>query len=552
MPKPAEPEVDWTKLTEDELAAGLVLLDALLFRLYFFSDDLSEELSLEQKLMMCDESERVLLCTARKIAKTVHIEATICQVGMTYFSRGVTEALCFTPSDVHLKPILTRLWDRLERMPILNLCVTGRQRGSDDTTLSWYGGIKWYFRIEGLSGRDTNMVGLRARFIVGDELAFGNQICHNSRLTTALPHARWLYAGVPNGVRSTPFYALDTALKLPGWSRHKYPVWINPIYQTPEAREQLLIDYKGENTQGWKNNVEGLWGEETVSSFPPGSIAVREMPYHARTLERFRSDYDLEMRLPILLSIPAASCTNFALGWDYGHSPDPSVIVGAYTRGDDTWNTYFRINLISVPLPHQIHIVRYLIANLFVGAFAGISSDHLGAIQDLQALDRERELLYYWANPGGTFKTTIAQSPAPAEDEIGQAVIAEDAKATTTGSVGNKEHYNSFLREWMLAAVVGLAGRKLWLAAADTEVTEELAATTEQKTPHGHTIFYAPPDPNNNNRMTDHRVETLRYLCDAIERGSRTESSDESYADMIAAMGWVGKPPARGWKPGWH
>jgi len=199
------------------------------------------------------------------------------------------------------------------------------------------------------------MVGLRAKFVVGDEMAFGNFVCHNSRLQTALPGAVWRYAGVPNGVRATPFYHIDNEPNN-GWSKHHYPTYINPLYQSEEAKQQLITDYGGEDTQGYVTQVLGLWGEELVSSFPPGSIAVHDLPYFIKTVMPFQNESELE-EIPLRVSLPTVRCERFALGMDYGFSPDPSEIVGAYTKGENIWKEYFRVHLARVAQPHQVAII---------------------------------------------------------------------------------------------------------------------------------------------------------------------------------------------------
>ncbi len=547
------------ELSDDE-ALGICLVDPLLFRLLFFGDELGQETSAEQKLFMLDESERVFLCTARKIAKTVHEEAFVLQMGITDPGPNISDGMFHTPSEVHIKPVIARLWERLARDPFLAMGIKGQTQGTE--TILIYGHVKWFFRIEGVSGRDTNMVGLRAKYMCGDEGAFGNYTCYNSRIQTALPHCKQVWGGVPNGVRSTPFHDLDADIKSHGWSRWSdFPSFINPIYQTPETKAQLIEDYGGEDTQGYINNVLGGWGEETVSSFPPGSLAVRDLPYHIRVIHAFRSDYDLENSLPMRLNIPAVKCQKFAIGWDYGRSPDPSIMIGAYTRGENVWHTAFRINMVrAMPQPHQLLVFNYVLSHLFDGQFIGMSCDNQDAIDHLQGAQEseEKKLLYFWSNPGGSYKLETQEDPAGLRDGS-----QEDANLPRVmgrkGSVGNKEHYTVLIKEWSLAAAVGLVGRQLWLAEADTDLTDELTGTTEAKTLHGTTIYYPPVDAANFGKRPDHMTETLRYLCDAIERGERLELQDDTQDDALAAMGWIGGKGARtemdrptNWKAPWE
>src|SRR3990172_1844762 len=146
------------ELSEEELAAGLVLIDPILFRTYFFADDLTEPLSLEQRLMMCDESQRVVLCTGRKLGKTIHVEAQVLQdILLNENAHGMDEALFVTPGDVHMQQFVDRLFSRIQRSAILRGLIKIR-RG--DNMMLESENLRYYFRVEGLSGTDRNMTGL--------------------------------------------------------------------------------------------------------------------------------------------------------------------------------------------------------------------------------------------------------------------------------------------------------------------------------------------------------------------------------------------------------
>lgn len=526
-------------LTEDELMAGLVLVDPLLFRLFFFADELTEEPSLEQKLIVCDQSNRVMLCTGRKVIKTIHIEALILQEGITHTGAeqgGMDEGLLFTPRDTHLELILDRLWGRIGRVPFIKALIAKDKRG-ESPILEFYTGLRFYFKIEGSSGTDVNMVGIRATIIIGDECAFSNHVCHRSRLQTALPGCRWLYAGVPNGVRNSPFYEIDQTTVGRGWSKHKYPTYVNPIYQNIAAKEKLIDDFGGVETQGYKNNVLGEWGEEMVSSFPPGSIAVRyAAPYFIREISNV-NDEDLE-QVGRIVGIGSVRCDRFAVGWDYGFSPDPTEVVGAYTNGDDEWQCYFRVTMRRVPMPHQARIINYIIQHVFTGQFIGIASDYLGGVQTLQVLDPARPQLYLWSNPGGSTPNLMVTSV----DVDGQQTIE-------TANLNNKQMQTEFLKSWMINAVVGIAGRKLWLG-KDAPAIDQLVGTTEHKTQFKRVAYVGPPDPDRKQSILDHIRDSLTYLCYAIDVGTTLFSEDQG--DGEGSGSWIGgEELAESWQPPW-
>jgi hypothetical protein len=285
------------KLTSNELKFGILMRDLLLFPLYFWKADLTiphtrkdlpeewrgkQVVTKEQKLMFCDDSQKVLLCTARKIAKTLMIERDVVQMGILNDRRdgGLDEAMFFTPRDSHMAPVRARIFSKMNGVPLFRLFKvrTSRTEGGAGT-LEFRGHLKWHLRIEGVSATDVNMAGLRAKYMLGDELAFGNEICHNSRGQTALPGSKWKYCGVPNGVRNTPFYRIDQTSAGRTWSRHKYPSSANPLYRSKEAWETLLEFYGGVNSQGFITQALGEWGTEVFSSFPPGTIAIKDLPF---------------------------------------------------------------------------------------------------------------------------------------------------------------------------------------------------------------------------------------------------------------------------------
>ena len=534
-------------LSDDELAAGLVLVDPLYFRLYFFSDDLGMPPSLEQKFMWLDESDRVLFCTGRKIAKTIHLEATVIQHGIIRSGEGIEECLCITPSDVHMTPILDRVFSRIERVGLFSLLVSDKRRG-DNTIIDFRSGVRWYFRIEGLSGTDRNVVGLRAKKVVEDEAAFANPRVFNSMLQTALPDATWLVAGVPNGVRQSTLYELDQTGRGARWSKHKYPTFINPLYADPRKRQQLIDDYGGETTQGYVTQVLGEWGEEMVSSFPPGSFGFHDNEREKRSFFKTLSAPSREdmLNMPVMLAIPRARCAQFAVGVDFGYSPDPTEAFFAIREGEaDLWKVYYRLQLKRVTLDDQAEMLRFIIANFFTGQFVALSTDRLDLVHKLQAMDGDNAQRYLWSSPGGATPVLVKQVQTEAFSVYHS--LDEREKEKDVANVPNKVYYTNLLKTWLQNFAVPLPGRALALA-TDDEVEGQLVATVERKTVTGHTQYMGLPDPNIRGGQLDHTREALSYLCDAIQRGVTLDVESQSESDLLAVMGWV---PGVGnaWKP---
>jgi len=520
-----------TQLHPDDLYLYLCLEDELLFLLLFWREDLSREMSVAQKYMVLDRSRKVSVCTGRKIAKTLCIESKVIRLGLIHFNReGLTEALMFAPRDSHLAPIFDRILARLSRNPFFNAFLKEKRRG-EAPRLLFAGGLAWYFRIEGTSGTDQNMVGLRAEYILGDEMAFGNWICHNSRIQTALPDATWWYSGVPNGVRNTPFYAIDKTELGKDWSRHKYNTYVNPIYDDEEKKRELIDAYGGENTQGYQTQVLGEWGEELLSSFPPDAISVSSQPYFTKLLtSALRND---DSAVALALGLPAVRADIFCIGWDYGYSPDPSVLLIAYRRGPiDRWECYARIVMRQVPLPLQIRVLRHLYHRTLLGTLGAVCCDKGEAIQSLQDKDPHLADRFHRTIPGGV---------TPLLDESGKLLLESDPK---TGKIMPamtwvKQYLTENIRQWMINANLSLAGRQFILG-NDMEMVEELTGTTERKGEHGRIIYYGPPDPDHTGVMMDHNTDALRHLADAIQH-SLEKPVDEDETGLISVMGWVGK-----------
>lgn len=527
-------------LPDDEFAAGVVLLDPLLFRLFFFEDALEQAPSFEQILMFCDESQRVILCTGRKIAKTIHLEAIVLQYGLTIWVRGILEAMFCTPGEAHMIPFMDRVLSRIDSTPLFKMAMRTTRR-AENPIIEFWGGARWYLRIEGLSNTDVNMVGLRAMMIVCDEMAFGNWPCHNSRLQSALPSCKVMYSGVPNGIRSTPFYAIDQQQEGKGWSHHKYSTFINPLYRNPAIRQQLIEDYGGAESHGYVTQVLGLWGTEMVSSFPPGSIAVNERAvYHLKTI--IGTAIQDSSMIPLVVGIPSVRVNKFALGWDYGFSPDPSVVWGGYCLEDEKdWQMYFRLTMRRVAGPHQYAIVKHLVNTVFQGKFIGCMTDNVQAVQGIQALDPPNLMQYIWANPPGTTEVYINNNT---ESQITD--LATDPMAILV-KMRNKEFYAGLLKKWLLYAAQGLEGMHLWIG-HDTTVTEEWTQISERKTEHGYTLFEFPVDPESKRRPLDHNFEAAIYFCAAVEAGLKVNRGSENEAALLAALGPV-QDGRQNWKP---
>ena len=559
------------KTTSAELAAGIVMQDPLLFAAFFWKDDLTipEErtdlgvlagqqiISKEQKLMYLDESRRVLFCTGRKIAKSLCIESKIVQWSIMNKRagggdmQGHDEALVLAPSEGHLKPIQSRVWSRISSVKIFKEMVISAARGNKPELL-WSTGIKVFFRCEGMSGTDTNMAGIRAKWVLGDEMAFGDQTNHASRLQTALPNAKWLYAGVPNGVRTSPFYELDQTTLGSNWSRHKYPTTINPLYWTNDAQAELIKNYGSESNPGYITQVLGQWAEQMVSSFPPSMIATHKDVFYTMEIGPGAAKRMLDSgRIGDFLTIPSVRCERFAIGNDHGYSPDPSVFIFAIQKIEPdrgindllthTWRYFARITFRTVTMPEQDRIILHIINHCFPGAvFAGFGSDERKVIHDLH--DRAPHLRdrIMWMPPGGDQVET---------DDFGLPKLDDGGHII---KVGNKQYWTEKLKDAMAYYNSGLEPYPFYLLLGqDDQVISELVSTTETKRESGYTTYHGVK--LGGHRQLDNNTDALRYLVGVILAGAELGNVNVAESALLKALGWVGNySESSAWSPPWN
>jgi len=360
------------KITEDELMFGLLLLNKYLFLKFFWASDLTipeendglpeewvgtQRISKEQRLMMLDQRKNILFCTGRKIFKTGILEASIMQYGIIYTKKTAGEALLVTPGDHHLAPIRRRLDAKRLDTPFFGMMIKSFNKAVG--VLEFKTGLIWWMRVEGQRKQGESQVSLRAGYIIGDEMAFGNQVAYESRQQTKLPGARQLYAGVPNGVRNSPFYKIDQTSIGDSWSKHKYSSYINPLYQSDEARQATIDDHGGENTQGYITQVLGEWGKEAYSSFPRIPV-VSSLPYSYIELTEEVINVSLS-KLTTLLSLPVdgIDADAWIMGGDMGHSPAPTVLLIFYLRGG-VWYEFARIVMRRANPLNQARVIDHL------------------------------------------------------------------------------------------------------------------------------------------------------------------------------------------------
>ena len=549
-----------------ELALGLVLSDQLLYSIFLQKNDLSLEPTVDQKMMINDESQYVLLCTSRNVAKTVSLIGRISRDIVTYSPKDGSrndEILVFTPSESHLTPLVGRVFDFLGKNPLFRRQIKTWNKTTDKPFLETKNGLKIMFRIEGSSNSDTNMVGIHPFKIYGDEMAFGTDVCHTSRMAGAQPNCKVVYAGVPNGVRNTPFYRLDKTKYGDDWSRHKFSMLTsNPLFlKSAKYRKKISAMFGGKHSPQYITQVKGEWGDEAVSSFPPGSVSFDTImygrkvhPYYETRLSAIEVNVAAkEGRLPLLLRIPSVGCLRAAIGWDYGFSPDPTnFTVAIQTEEGGAWRTYCRVSLYNTPLHRQIEILKLLWVNVLNNKAMMISTDNQICFQELQKEDNRHlfENRVKLSNPGGTIEIdTMTGMIVTEEDDKNTEVLKHKADGKLIKE-GRKYWLTELLRRYMMSAILKNTAEVRLELGYDGEMESEFIGTVERKTGK-HTVYEVPR--NSNKVFQDQIVDSLRYLVDAIceIETMRNPTDNVDYSQLMKDMGWSGKN-AVGWKPPWQ
>jgi hypothetical protein len=404
------------------------------------------------------------------------------------------------------------------------------------------------------------MVGLHPIKIYGDECEFGNQTCHRSRMGGAMPETRWLYSGVPNGVRGTPFYQLDQTKEGRSWSRHKFSMLTaNPRFLTSKTyRKEMTDAFGGKTSPDYITQVKGEWGDEAMSSFPPGSISWNtEMPYYianitgASVIEHLANN-----SLPSLLRIPQVQCMKAVIGWDWGYSPDPGTLILAVKYAEDQpWKTYARITMYQTTLPRQIEILKYVWTFILNHKGVLISVDSTECYQMLLS-DENRYLFEERArltNQGGTVEMDTILGKMVTESMLSDPDVQQHRKDGKIVKVRRKYFLTEQWRRMMMNSMLKAENETRLEMGYDSELESELVSTIERKTEAGYTVYEVPKS-----KMTkitqDQATDGVRAAVDCIvEVESRNIADSFDYDGMIKQLGWGGRADRENaFKPAWE
>lgn len=590
------------KWTTDEVCAALTLLDPLLFVLAFWAEDMTipesrldlpaewrgnQIVTLEQRKMAYDgavyrlwrdalpeaaseSSRKVAMRTSRKIAKTLLMEAAIIQTAMTKTLPGVVEGMIHTPRENHMAPLRNRIEKKLDATPLFRMMRRNFDR--ENGILNFHNGWTWHFRIEGSSGTGTNMVGLRASVMIGDEADYSQDSPYNEREQTALPGCAQLWGGVPRGVRGVFWRVCNLTSESKSWSIHRYDIRANPLYHSQEAfADQVKGDWYSQRVQ---TQVFGRDGEEAVSSFPivpVDSVA----PYAIRRFSSaeysiYRGNIGSFLNLPVALVDDAES---WMVHLDYGYSPSPTELGISYLK-NGTWNVFARIEMMRVDNTPMAEIIHEIDTAILPRRAALIVTDAhgqgRGVLSSLHSDPRYEDEDYGRRAVAVGFEGTTPIPGVKAHRKCKQPVRIESRDGMYLCDYCGERLYGEselmdatvstkvFLtNELKLAFVKGQnvldSGRNKWpdgvsiVLGNDPEVQDELGGTTEIQSQGGVIRYVTPQD-------VDHMTDMLRCLVSGISRINAIETDYDNFDADYEASGWVVDPASEShvsWQAPW-
>jgi len=404
------------------------------------------------------------------------------------------------------------------------------------------------------TGTDINMVNIHPRKIYADEQAWGIMNTHRSRLAALHPGGQVVYAGVPNDIRTSPFYALDATKDGDSWSRHKMSVLkANPLFLKKDAKtkrhlRQLVKDFGGRNSPQYKTQILGEWGDEASSSFPPGSIAwfTEGHPYFITILSGQQVKTALRQgNLPMELKVPHVRPKRACIGWDYGFSPDPTTFLVAIQIGDDpVWYTYCRISLYQTDMDSQFEVLKYLVTGILDNRVAMVSTDRQDGYQKMIHetnihIFRDKCKL---SNPGGQVEMDLETGEFIPDDMRDDPDIVTKRRLKKTVYQGRKYYMTAVMRRMMQATLLKADDYPRLMLGYDSEFENELVLVVERRTDKK-IVYDLPKQGRTIGRVTpDQILDAARYLCDSIVTVDATGFRREpDMTELISEMGWVGK-----------
>jgi hypothetical protein len=269
------------------------------------------------------------------------------------------EALVTTPNKAQMTPLISKLILRMTSGKILKDFLKNKVNKSDGTMRFpvWGRELIYHYRIAGSKG-ENNMVGLHIPDIIGDEM----QLFGLDPWTQLQPaYNQWeerkqqFIAGVPNGLRNSVLYQVDT--RSPKFKKYRIPSHMNPYY-TREDDIQNIRNYGGEEDDRYQQMVLGRHGEAAFQIIPRDSIQVetyRFYKYIYDSTKKNHGDFRNTLDTP---PIPNNGLTTL-LAIDPGFV-DPTIINVMVRDNTGVWRTYVRYQLLRVDFKEQADIIDWI------------------------------------------------------------------------------------------------------------------------------------------------------------------------------------------------
>lgn len=376
---------------------------------------------------------------------------------------------------------------------------------------------------------------------VANGILVHNSICHGSRIQSAFPRARWIYSGVPNFLASPfrritdvkPIAVAETEkrgrgrpVKSATWSLHGGSTYkYNPLYLSEEARADLIESYDGIQDPLYQTQVLGLWTDQMgASAFPPGCFALHQLSY---AIHEPQPEEIANHNWARVLHGLQAEYAHYVMGFDWGYSPDPAVLMILGSNDLKSWFAAARFRFREVPLPNQVDLIQAIAEKALQKRVRYISSDSPPALQLINS--NIPWLRTTWSMPqGGTER--IDSDGVPLLDDEGKPI-----------KVRNREFMSELIRDSMSYAQLKAPYYfYLYLFERDYDLLDELAGTSATRTTAGYMVYHAPGKTPGAKTEDDHNTDALRDACDAAYK-VWLEGIDPVEKVSVEGLGMVGE-----------
>lgn len=331
-----------------------------------------------------------------------------------------------------------------------------------------------YTRIAGSKG-ENNLVGLHIPRIHGDEMQLfplnawtQMQPTYNSWE----PKRQQVHAGVPNGLRNSVLYVLDT--NTPKYKKYHIPSHNNPFY-TREDDEDNLRKYGGENDDRYQQLVLGKHGSAAFQVIPRETIITETYPMYNF---RYNSAHKLKGKsYKDMLELPALpkDLDVLILAMDTGFV-DSSIyqLIGRDKLG--VWRTYVRYRLNRIDFLEQEQVIDWIASYYQVDKLAidiGAGGGGAGIMHHLLNEERYKSKKYNQRIIPVQFKENIVAGLTDEGDEVTQeakSYAAEElAKIIQEGTLVFSELDNEGLSQMeRVAKQKGMGGRDRYFVLSAT------------------------------------------------------------------------------------